>query len=240
MKIETIKTRILKANENLFDFIIEHLPETLPEKSVVVVTSKIVALAEGSVVAVPEGLSDAAREDFKADLIKKESEFAIRTKYVWLTIKDNLPMPSAGIDDSNADGKLILLPRDSFASAEKIRADLMSYFNIKELGVLVTDSRLLPLRKGSVGVVTGYAGIKGLKPYEGEPDLFGRTLQFSRVDIADSLATAAVVLMGEGDECKPLAVMYDTPADFVDNIDQTELHIDPAEDLYKPLFEGLE
>ncbi len=57
-------------------------------------------------------------EKTKENLIRKESDFAIETKYAWLTIKDGVVMASAGIDESNANGKLILLPRDSYKSAD--------------------------------------------------------------------------------------------------------------------------
>ena len=65
-----------------------------------VVTSKIVALSEGRT-------TTYKNEKERAELIKKESSFALKTKYTWLTIKDGMVMASAGIDESNADGKVI-------------------------------------------------------------------------------------------------------------------------------------
>ena len=64
----------------------------------------------------------------KVKLIKQESDFAIKTKLTWLTIKDGMVMSSAGIDESNAEGKLILLPKDSFQSAEFNRKELRKIF----------------------------------------------------------------------------------------------------------------
>src|SRR6185369_15133943 len=94
-------------------FIVEHIPQ-IEEDAILVVTSKIVALAEGRTAVIEN-------EQTKIKLIKAESDFAMPTKYVWLTIKDGMVMAAAGIDESNADGKLILLPKDSFKTAARLR-----------------------------------------------------------------------------------------------------------------------
>lgn len=228
MIIRPIKTRIFRKGEDLIAFITKYLKK-LPEKSVVVVTSKIVALAEKRTAVVEN-------ERTKERLIKKESEIAIPTKYVWLTVKDGMLMPSAGIDESNADGKLILLPKNSFKTAKSLCEKLRKKYGVKELGVLITDSRTLPLRAGVVGVALGYAGFRGVKDYRNKKDIFGRKFKYSRVDIADSLATAAGLVMGEGSERQPLAVIRKAPLIFCDTINQRELCIDIEDDMYRPLF----
>jgi coenzyme F420-0:L-glutamate ligase len=231
MKIKTIKTRVFEENENLINFISLYIKK-LPENSILVITSKIVALSEGRTVVFKN-------EKQKINLIKEESNFAIKTKYTWLTIKDGMVMASAGIDESNAKGKLILLPKNSFDSAEFVRKKLKKIFRVKNLGILITDSRIFPLRAGIVGVALGYSGFKGVRNYIGKKDIFGRVLKMSRTDIADSLATAAVLCMGEGKEQQPLAVISSAPIEFVAKIDKKELIIDPREDLYQPLFEKI-
>jgi F420-0:gamma-glutamyl ligase len=143
------------------------------------------------------------------------------------------------VDESNADGRLLLLPKDSWKSAMMLRKKLMKHYQVKKLGILITDSRLLPLRAGVVGVALGYAGFKGVRDYRGTPDLFGRKLKLSRTDVADSLATAAVFLMGEGNESMPLAVIHDAPVQYTNNTNRKELTIDPKEDVYAPLFKNL-
>lgn len=231
MQIKTIKTRIFCENENLLDFILKYV-KRIPENSVLVITSKIVALAEGRTVKYKN-------QSQKVKLIKKESNFVIKTKYTWLTIKDGMVMASAGIDESNAKGKLILLPKDSFQSADLIRKKLKKIFKIEKLGVLITDSRIFPLRAGIVGVALGYSGFEGIKNYIGKKDIFGRTFKMSRADIADSLATSAVLCMGEGKEQQPLALMTNVPIKFTEKINKKELFIDPKEDLYLPLFSSI-
>jgi len=231
MKIETIKTRIFKEKEDLVSFILKYVKK-LPENSVLVVTSKIVALSEGRTVSYKDEIQ-------KAKLIKQESDFAIKTKLTWLTIKDGMVMSSAGIDESNAGGRLILLPKNSFRSADLIRNKLKKKFKIKKFGVLVTDSRIFPLRAGIVGVTLGYSGFKGIRDYRGTRDIFGRTLEFSRTDVADSLATAAVLCMGEGREQQPLALITNAPVVFTEKINKKELKINPKDDLYLPLFRSI-
>lgn len=228
MQVTPIKTGIFRENENLFSFILKYVKK-IPENSVLVVTSKIVALAEGRTVEYKNQLQ-------KTKLIKQESDFALKTKLTWLTIKDGMVMSSAGIDESNAKGKLILLPKDSFQSADLIRKKLKKIFKVKKLGVLITDSRIFPLRAGVVGIALGYAGFQGLKNYIGKKDIFGRVFKMSKMDIADSLATSAVLCMGEGKEQQPLALISQAPVEFVEKINKKELIINPKDDLYLPLF----
>jgi coenzyme F420-0:L-glutamate ligase len=231
MIIRPIKTRVFREGGDLLAFITDYFKK-LPEKSVVVVTSKIIALAEKRT-AVVENVKT------KEKLIRAESELAIPTKYVWLTIKDGMVMASAGIDESNANGKLILLPRDSFKTARDLRNTLRQRYGVSHLGVLITDSRTVPLRAGVTGVAVGYAGFRGIKNYRGTPDIFGRKFKFSRTNIADGLAAAAVLVMGEGDEQQPLAIIEEAPMEFCDRVKRAELRIDIKEDMYRPLFSKL-
>lgn len=228
MIIKSIKTDIFLEGGDLFSFITRYIPK-LAEQSVIVITSKIVALAQGRTVDPQEISWD--------DLIIKESQWAIPTKYCYLSLKEGMIAPNAGIDKSNAAGKWILWPRDSYGAAEGLRKRLKRYYKIKKMGVLITDSRVLPLRKGITGVALGYAGFKGLRSYIGKSDIFGRKLKMSRTNVADGLAAAAVLLMGEAAEQTPMAVIEDAPVEFVAKQNKKELRINPAADLYRPLFE---
>lgn len=225
MKIRAIKTRVFKENENLADFVFQYIKK-LPEKSMLVVTSKIAALSEGRTAPLKD----------KVKLIKQESQWAKNTKYTYLTIKDKSVMPCAGIDESNGNGRLILLPKDSFAVAKKLRRAALKKFKIKKLGVVITDSRTTPLRAGITGMAVGYAGFKGIKDYRGQKDIFGRVLQVSQVNVADSLATAAVLLMGEGKEQQPLAIIENAPMAFGEKANRAQLNIALKDDMYRPLF----
>src|SRR3989344_6330149 len=143
MIIQPIKTRVFLEGDDLFTFITDYFKK-LSEKSVLVVTSKIVALAE-------RRTAVAKNIEMKEKLVRAESEFAIPTKYVWLTVKDGMVVASAGIDESSANGKLILLPKDSFKTSRFLRNKLREHYDVKHLGVLITDSRIIPLRVGLAG-----------------------------------------------------------------------------------------
>ena len=231
MKVQPIKTSVFHEGDNLIAFIANHI-RRLPERAVVIVTSKIVSLSEGRVV-------DAPTEADRERLIRRESQWRMKTKWTWLTIKDGMVMSSAGLDRSNADGRTVLLPRDSFASAKKIRQALKRKYKVKKLGVLISDSRLFPLRAGIVGVALGYAGFRGVRDYRGLRDIFGRQLKMSRTDVADSLATAAVVEMGEAAERQPLAVITDARVEFTERVSRRELLMDFRDDIYAPLFQNI-
>jgi coenzyme F420-0:L-glutamate ligase/coenzyme F420-1:gamma-L-glutamate ligase len=231
MEIRPIKTRVFEVAENLLVFLDQYFLD-IKEQSVLVVASKIVALSQGRAVPMVEGSA-------KEQIIQEESQLAIPTEQVYLTIKDGLFMANAGIDESNADNKMILLPSDSFQSAEMIRNYFQNKYQLKELGVIITDSHCLPLRAGVIAVALGYAGFVGLKDYSGQSDLFGRPFKFSKVDIADSLATAASLCMGEGDESQPLAIILRPPVEYCDKIDKNELIMLAQNDMYRPLLESL-
>ncbi len=229
MIVKPIKTRIFNENEDLVAFIKTHIKK-LKENSVLVITSKIVALAEGRTVVVTS-------KKEKEEVIRRESKAFIKTKIVNLTLKDGMLMAGAGIDESNANGKLVLLPRDSFKVANDLHQKLKKIYKLKKLGILITDSRTFPLRAGVIGVATGFAGFKGIRDYRGRPDIFGRKLKFSRTNNADCLATAAVFLMGESNETSPLAIIEDTPLEFTDKqTRRNALSIPIESDMYRPLL----
>lgn len=231
MIVKPLRTRVFKEGESLVAFA-THYFNKLAEKSVIVITSKIVALAEGRTAVVGDA-------KVKERLIKKESDFALPTKHVWMTLKDGMAMASAGIDESNAHGKLILLPKNSFKTARLIRKKLQQKYGIKNLGVVITDSRTMPLRAGVIGVAVGYSGFHGVKNYKGQQDIFGRKFKFSSVDVADSLAAAAVLVMGEGREQCPLAIITNSPVEFSEKAYRKELEIAIQDDMYLPLFSKL-
>ncbi len=228
MNARAVKTRVFSEGENLFHFVVEHIP-VLKEGTVLAVTSKIVALSEGRV-ASPRNDAERMR------IIESESDWMVATTHVVLTMKDGIPMANAGADESNADGKLVLLPKDSFAAAEKLRGKLMKKFQLKKLGVVVTDSRVVPMRAGVVGLAVGYAGFRGVRDYRGKKDIFGRKLKFTLTNVADGIATTAVLLAGEGNEQKPLVVVEDAPVRFTDTVNRGEVSISLEEDMYRPFF----
>lgn len=230
MKITPIKTAVLRPpKDDLLRAIAGAIP-SLPEKSVVVVTSKVVSLWQGRCVraeAFDVGMhsasvggstaADQARARRAKDaLVMREADYYLprsATPGEWCmhTIKNNMLIPSAGVDESNADGYYILWPEDAAGAARKLWTWLRRKYGVRELGVIISDSHTVPLRRGVLGFSLAHYGFAPLKDYRGKRDLFGRELKMTQTNIPDGLAAAAVVLMGEGAERTPLALIIDMP-----------------------------
>ena len=228
MEIKAIKTGIFRENEDLARFIFKYVKK-IPENSVLVITSKIVALSEGRVGNLQE----------KERLIRKESKLAVKTGDTWLTLKDNMILPAAGIDESNGNGRLVLLPKDNFRTAKMVRDKLKSNLKVKNLGVIISDSGLLPLRNGVIGMALGYAGFEGVKSYKGQKDIFGRKFKYQKTNMADGLATAAALCMGEGRERRPLAIITGADIVFKKSVNKKEITINPKKDIFYPMLKQL-
>lgn len=211
MKVTAYKTKKIIAGDDLFEILDKYLPKRLTEKTVVVVSSKIVSICEGRIV---KRISDDQR-DFLA--IREAELYLPRnlSKYGYMVgIKNGIMSGSAGVDTSNGNGNFVLWPKDPQESANKIRRYLFNKYKLKSLGVIIADSKSTPLRWGATGVALAHTGFNALKNYIGTPDVFGRIMRAERANVMDSLAIAAVIEMGEGNEQKPLAII--TNINFVD------------------------
>ena len=207
MLVEAVKThKITTEDRDIFAILDKYLPQ-IEENSVVAVTSKIVAITEGRVIKA-EGIDKEvlAEEESEVYLPKETNKYGFT-----LSIKNSTLIASAGIDESNGNGYFILWPKDPWASAAKIRDYIREVRGIKDIGVIITDSKTTPLRWGVTGVGIAYAGFNPLKSYINTPDVFGRPLEVTKENILDGLAASAVLVMGEGSEQTPIAVIADVP-----------------------------
>lgn len=236
MKVTAIKThKVVRNSTTLEKFITKHVKK-LPERSILVVTSKVISILEGSITFM-KGID-------KMELIKQEADYYLEkpTQYGFiLTIKNNMLVPTAGIDESNGNGLFILWPRNPQKSANTIRSILIKKFKRKYIGVIITDSKTTPLRWGTSGVCMAFSGFNALKNYIGKKDLFGRTLEVTKANIYDALASASVLVMGEGNEQTPLALIEDVPFVKFQSRNPTkqeleDLKIDLKADLYSELL----
>ncbi len=234
MKVTALKTSLFKKTTSLMEFLKQHTSSLLKEKSILAITSKILSLAEGRVVS--------KSDTEKTQLIKQEADYDLGPVAYGchLTIKHGHLLPSAGIDESNSsDGEYILYPENPFSLARQIRHDLKTAFSLKELGVIITDSRTLPLKAGVVGMALSYSGFVGVKNMVGQKDLFGSPLKMTRINVAEALASSAVLLMGEGAEQKPLAIIKEVPVQFCEHHNFKESQIPVEKDLYFPMYKHL-
>jgi coenzyme F420-0:L-glutamate ligase/coenzyme F420-1:gamma-L-glutamate ligase len=116
------------------------------------------------------------------------------------------------VDASNVgeDGRVLLLPEHPDASAEAIRAELQDASGV-ELAVVINDSWGRAWRLGTVGAALGVSGIPAVADLRGTPDLFGRKLQSTEVAVADELAAAASLMMGQAGEGYPVVLARGFP-----------------------------
>lgn len=232
VSVEAIRTDVLRAADDLHHFLKKHLAGKVDDGCVVAITSKIVSIAEGRVV--PKSQHE------KRDLVLREADVYLgEGGYgIELTVKHGLLIPSAGIDESNSEGEnFILYPTDPYASAARIGKFLRSEFGLRNLGVILTDSHTMLLRRGVTGISLAHWGVKATRSLVGHPDVFGKELKFTSVDVVDSLAAMAVFVMGEANEQCPLAVVSGAKLEFTDSSSCEEIAIPLKDDLYFPILE---
>lgn len=229
LSIQAIQTEIFRAGAELSSFISSSVPANLIRDGMILtITSKIVSLSENRTLPFLQVTDKRALIRDEADIYLGEIGYGCD-----LTIKNGLLIATAGIDQSNSQSNAyILYPKDPFASAEKIWRDLRVKWGLKNLGVILTDSRTQILRRGVTGVALSFAGFRAVRSLVGAPDLFGREMKTTKVNIADALASAAVLTMGEANERKPLAVIHGPTVEFCENVRKEELIVPPEEDMY--------
>ncbi len=237
MIVTAYKTPKIVIGSQLFATLDECLPR-LQENCVVAVTSKIVSICEGRVIK-NDGKTD------KRALIRRESELYMEEENsrkwgIVLTVKNDMLIASSGIDESNGNGYFILWPKDIQQAAADIWSHVRKTNHLKHVGVIITDSHTTPLRWGVTGVGIGWCGFSPLNNYIDQPDIFGRLLHVTKASVLDGLAVSAVMVMGEGKEQTPLAVISDVPfVTFQDRPPTTaeikSMHISITEDIYSPL-----
>lgn len=195
---------------------------TLAAQDVLAVAQKIVSKAENrfvdlaAVTPLPRAVELGRATDKDPRLIEvilSESVEVVRHKPGVIVVEHRLGfvMANAGVDRSNvkADGMqepVLLLPADPDASAAALKAALDKAFGVS-VGVVIADSVGRAWRNGTVGLALGAAGLPSLDDRRGRPDLFGRKLEATEVALADQIASAASIAMGEGDEGRPLALV---------------------------------
>jgi coenzyme F420-0:L-glutamate ligase/coenzyme F420-1:gamma-L-glutamate ligase len=191
-------------------------------QDVLVVTSKVVAKAEGrylDLATVVPGerareLAQITRKDARlVEAILREAVEVLRAKPNVLIVatRHGLVMANAGIDQSNLPAadqgrRVLLLPEAPDASAARLKERLDAHF-ATSLGVIVSDSVGRAWRLGTVGLAIGAAGVPALWDRRGEQDLTGRPLEVTEVAFADAVAGLAVLAMGEAAEGQPAALV---------------------------------
>jgi coenzyme F420-0:L-glutamate ligase/coenzyme F420-1:gamma-L-glutamate ligase len=204
---------------------IERLDSRPQAGDVLVIAQKIVSKAEGRYVELDritpspyaiEIAQQCEKDPRLIEVILSESQEVVRVRPGLIITRHRLGFVSAnaGVDRSNVapDGidRVLLLPIDPDHSAARIRSTLRDRFGV-DIGVIIADSHGRPHRLGTVGVAIGLAGLPGVEDWRGRQDLFGYTLQHTEVGVADQIAAAGTLLLGQAAEAIPAVIVRGVP-----------------------------
>lgn len=200
---------------------LERNDRELRNGDVVAIASKAVAVSEGRVRLLdtfkpaPQALRLAKRysltPQFAQAVVSEADGIYSGVNGALLTVKTGEAAANAGIDQKNAPkGSVVLWPSNPNESARKIRKSLERRYR-RKIGVIVVDSRVTPMRLGTVGLALGSSGIERVTDFRGKPDLFGRKVRITLHAIADDAASAAHLVMGEGVEMIPFVIIRGAP-----------------------------
>ena len=238
---------IIKTEDNIAELICkaaERQGAPIQNGDILVVTHVIVSRAEGKIVNLDEVAPSEFAKNIAAqyekdpalvEVVLRESKSIKRMgdgKIITET-KHGFTCANSGVDKSNVPGERIvaLLPDDPDNSAEKIRREIKRLTGC-DVAVIISDTHGRPLREGEINVAIGVAGIKPLRSRIGEKDLFGYVLRVKNTAIADELASAAELAIGQADEGIPAVIIRGYKYPKSENAKATELIRPKEKDLF--------
>jgi coenzyme F420-0:L-glutamate ligase/coenzyme F420-1:gamma-L-glutamate ligase len=218
---------------------------SLNDGDIIAIAQKVVSKAEGRIVRLKDVKpSKKALEIAKVthkdprhiELVLRETRKVVKASEQILIVKGRtgLVCLNAGIDKSNVEGAdaHALLPTDPDESARKIRAEIHELTG-KNVAVVICDTFSRPFRRAQVNFAIGIAGLSPFKDYRGQKDLFGYVIKVKRAAVADEIAAAAELAMGQGKEAVPVVVIKNlNRVEWTEKSSSKELLISKREDLF--------
>jgi coenzyme F420-0:L-glutamate ligase/coenzyme F420-1:gamma-L-glutamate ligase len=217
----------------------------IQEKDIIVITHVAVSKAEGNVVNLDEiSPSERAKEialkvgkePAMVEVILRETKEIVRMRHNSLITEtlNGIVCANAGVDKSNVKGErnVVLLPKNPSASAQKIRQEIKKITGCN-VAVIISDTHGRPLRMGEINVAIGVAGIKPIRDRRGEKDLFGYVLRIKQTAVADELASAAELVIGQANEGIPTAIIRGYNYQTAENASAKELTRQKEADLFR-------
>ena len=250
MELFAVKLPLIKKHDPFLKILIDHIRKNiggLKEGDIVVIAEKVIATSQGRVKNLSEvsPISEEARElANKYDMDQRYVELILQEanmilggmKHVILAKVNDFLIANAGIDQSNAGpDSVILLPKNLKQIPWEYWKSLRKEFGINDLGIIISDSRVQPLRKGTIGIAISTAGFEPIEDLRGHPDLFGRPLEITMRAIADDLTSAAQFLLSEADQQTPIVIIRGAKVTFTAT-PQFTTEMAPEECLYMNIF----
>lgn len=239
---------IIKRGDNLTNLILEAIKKQqihLQEKDIIVITHVAISKAEGNVIDLnkikpsqkaKEVAIKTGKDPNLVEVILRESSEIVRMKHNSIIVEHNNGMvcANAGIDRSNINGEnnVVLLPKDANASAGRLQKEIENKIGIK-VGIIISDTHGRPLRRGEINVAIGVAGIKPIMDRRGKPDLFGYILKNKRTAVADELASAAELVIGQANEGIPAAIISGYNYQYEESASANELARPKEKDFFR-------
>jgi coenzyme F420-0:L-glutamate ligase/coenzyme F420-1:gamma-L-glutamate ligase len=239
---------LITKGDNLAEFIYNAAKKQntpIQEKDVIVITHVAASKAEGNIVNLDEVspsewakeiAQKTGKEPALVEVILRETKEIVRlgTNSLITETKNGIVCANAGVDRSNVEGErnVALLPKNPDASAQKIRQKIKSLTGC-DVAVIVSDTHGRPLRMGEINVAIGVAGIKPIRDRRGEKDLFGYVLRIKQTAVADELASAAELVIGQANEGIPVAIIRGYNYQTAESASATELTRPKEKDLFR-------
>lgn len=214
---------LIQSGDNLGKMIVEAAKKQgtlIQPHDVIVVTHVVVSKAEGNIINLDkvkpsqraiELAKQTNKEPALVEVILQETKDIVRVGQNSIITESHsgCVCANAGVDKSNVPGErnVVPLPKDPNGSAAFIRKEIMRNAGVSEVAVIISDTHGRPFRNGEINIAIGYAGFKPIRDRRGEKDLFGYTLRIKQTAIADELASAAELVMGQADEGIPAAIV---------------------------------
>jgi len=236
MQLYAINTPVVKLGDCLVEVVLRAMKKRgleFEDGDILVVASKAVSMVEGRFVRLSsiKATGKARRIAEKYGLESRFAELVLReadgvyggVPKALLTLKDGIFIPNAGVDFKNTPkGYVMLWPKNPNRSAERIRIEIFRRVG-RTVGVVVADSHVSPLRLGTSGIAIGLAGFEPVKDLRGCEDIFGYRLSITRHSVADDIACAAHLLMGECAEQTPAVLVRDAPVKIASKTDPSSI-----------------
>ncbi len=247
MKITALKTtHIIQKDENLMEVLEDtfKLNSLFPkENSVLVIAETLVATTQGRIIDLDDitTISDKANTlalEYDMDprfvqIILEESDQIIGgIPKMLFTEKNGVLIANGGIDKSNSGPgeHYSPWPTKPFETARQITQGIKEKYQLKNFGIIISDSRVQPLRKGVVGVAIGVDGFQPVMDCIGKCDLYGHEMEWTQRASADQLTDAAHLVMGECDEQTPFVLIEHAPVEFTNDPIPKDSMLFPRED----------
>jgi len=238
----------VKAGDNLPKLLIETMKRekaSLNDGDIIAIAQKVVSKAEGRIVRLKDvkpskkalEIAETTHKDPRhVELILRETRKVVKASEQILIVKGRtgLVCLNAGIDKSNVEGDdaHALLPVNPDKSAQRIRSEILKLTG-KNVAVVICDTFSRPFRRAQVNFAIGIAGISPFKDYRGQKDLFGYIIKVKRAAVADEIAAAAELAMGQGKEAVPVAIIKNlNRVEWTTKSSSKELLISKGEDLF--------